>query len=64
MIYCADYSPIICPIGCCYAENTERLKREFGSDLSEFCTCSHIRNTSGCELTYKKSIFKGENKNG
>ena len=60
MIYCADYDPISCPVGCYYAEETENLRRETSLDLREFVTMSKIYGTSWCELTRKNNIKKGE----
>ena len=60
MIYCADYDPISCPVGCYYAEETEKLRRETSLDLIEFVTMSKIYGTPWCELTRKNNIKKGE----
>ena len=60
MIYCADYDPISCPIGCYYAEETENLRRETSLDLREFVTMSKIYGTAWCELTRKNNILKGD----
>lgn len=60
MTYCADYDPISCPIGCYYAEETEKLNRDLSSDLREFVTMSKIYGTSWCELTRKNYILKEE----
>ena len=64
MTYCADYDPISCPIGCYYAEETEKLNRDLSSDLREYVTMSKIYGTPWCELTRKNYILKGENYNG
>lgn len=60
MTYCADYDPISCPIGCYYAEETEKLRRETSLDLREFVTMSKIYGTPWCELTRKNYISKEE----
>ena len=60
MIYCADYDPISCPIGCYYAEETENLRQELSSDLREFVTMSKIYGMAQCELTRKNNILKGD----
>ena len=64
MTYCADYDPISCPVGCYYAEETEKLNRDLSSDLRDHVTMSKIYGTAWCELTNKNYIFKGENNNG
>lgn len=64
MTYCADYDPISCPVGCYYAEETEKLSRDLSSDLKDYVTMSKIYGTTWCELTRKNYIFKGENNNG
>lgn len=60
MTYCADYDPILCPVGCYYAEETEKLNRDMSSDLREFVSMSKIYGTPWCELTRKKCILKGD----
>lgn len=57
MTYCADYDPISCPIGCYYAEETEKLNRELSSDLRDYVIMSIIYGTTLCELTNKNYIF-------
>ena len=42
MTYCADYDPISCPVGCYYAEETEKLNRELSSDLKDYVIMSII----------------------
>lgn len=64
MTYCADYDPISCPVGCYYAEETEKLNRELNPDLRDYVTMSKIYGTALCELTRKNNILKGENNNG
>ena len=64
MTYCADYDPISCPVGCYYAEETEKLNRELSSDLRDYVIMSIIYGTALCELTRKNNILKGENNNG
>ena len=64
MTYCADYDPISCPVGCYYAEETEKLNRELSSDLRDYVIMSIIYGTAWCELTRKNNILKGENNNG
>lgn len=64
MTYCADYDPISCPVGCYYAEETEKLNRDLSSDLRDYVTMSKIYGTAWCELTCKNYILKGENNNG
>lgn len=64
MTYCADYDPISCPVGCYYAEETEKLGRELSPDLREYCTMSKIYGTTWCNLTNKNYILKGEYSNG
>ena len=60
MTYCADYDPISCPVGCYYAEVTEKLNRDLSSYLKEFVTMNKIYGTSWCELTRKNNILKGD----
>ena len=64
MTYCADYDPISCPVGCYYAEETEKLNRELSPDLRDYITMSKIYGTTCCELTRQNNILKGENNNG
>ena len=64
MTYCADYDPISCPVGCYYAEETEKLNRELSPDLRDYVAMSKIYGTAWCELTRKNNILKGENNNG
>jgi len=58
--YCADYDPISCPVGCYYAEETEKLNRELSSDLRDYVIMSIIYGTELCELTRKNNILKGD----
>ncbi len=60
MTYCADYDPISCPVGCYYAEETEKLNRDLNSDLRDYVTMSKIYGTTRCELTNKNNILKGD----
>lgn len=64
MTYCADYDPISCPVGCYYAEETEKLNRDLSLDLKNYITMSKIYGTPWCELIRKNCILKGENNYG
>ena len=57
MTYCADYDPILCPVGCYYAEETEKLNRKLSSDLRDYVIMSIIYSTALCELTRKNNIL-------